>query len=53
LKNFSQYQIENLLAAAQDWFAVLPPCRLDSLALFVEPSPGADFMLQEHFYLAP
>ena len=53
LKNFSQYQIESLLAAAQDWFAVLPPCRLDSLALFVEPSPGADFMLQEHFYLAP
>jgi hypothetical protein len=53
LKNFSQHQIENLLAAAQDWFAVLPPCRLDSLALFVEPSPGADFMLQEHFFLTP
>ena len=53
LKNFSQYQITSLLAAAQDWFALLPPCRLDSLALFVEPSPGADFMLQEHFYLAP
>ena len=49
LKNFSQYQIDSLLAAAQDFFAVLPPCRLESLALFVEPSPGADFMLQEHF----
>jgi hypothetical protein len=53
LKNFSQHQIENLLAAAQDWFAVLPPCRLDSLALFVEPFPGADFTLQEHFFLTP
>lgn len=53
LKNFSQHQIESLLAAAQDWFALLPTCRFDSLALFVEPAPGADFMLQEHFYLAP
>ena len=49
LKNFNQFQIDSLLAAAQDFFAVLTPCRLESLALFVEPSPGADFMLQEHF----
>ncbi len=45
-------QIENLQQTAQDWFADLPPCRFETLALFVEPARGADFMLQEHFRLA-
>ncbi len=52
LKAMSPQQVKSLLMAAQDWFAPLPPCRFESLALFVEPSLGADFVLQKHFGLA-
>jgi hypothetical protein len=37
--------------AAVRWFAPLPPCRFDSIALFAEPAPGADFVLLEHVAL--
>lgn len=35
-------------AAAQDYFADLPTLRFNSLALFAEPTPGADFVLLDH-----
>jgi hypothetical protein len=52
LKKFSPEQVERLQQGAQDWFANLPPCRFESLALFAEPTQGADFVLQEHFRFA-
>jgi len=52
LKHLNPQQVLNLQQAAQDWFANLPPCRFETLALFVEPTPGADFVLQAHFRLA-
>lgn len=35
-------------AAAQDYFSDLPTLRFNSLALFAEPTPGADFVLLDH-----
>ena len=52
LKNMSPQQVQSLQQAAQDWFANLPPCRFETLALFAEPAQGADFVLQEHFRFA-
>jgi putative phosphonate metabolism protein len=52
LKHLNSQQVQNLQQAAQDWFANLPPCNFESLALFAEPTQGADFVLQEHFRLA-
>jgi hypothetical protein len=52
LKHMNSQQVQNLQEAAEDWFANLPPCNFESLALFVEPTQGADFVLQEHFRLA-
>lgn len=49
LKKFSPEQVQSLQQAAQNWFANLPPCNFESLALFAEPTRGADFVLQEHF----
>ena len=49
LQHLNSQQVQNLQQAAQDWFANLLPCRFETLALFVEPTPGADFVLQEHF----
>jgi len=49
LKHMNSQQVQNLQQAAQDWFAKLPPCHFESLALFAEPTQGADFVLQEHF----
>lgn len=37
-----------VLDAAQEFFADLPPLTIDSLALFAEPAPGADFALLDH-----
>lgn len=37
--------------AAHQCFGALPPCRFDSVALFAEPHPGADFVLVEHVRL--
>lgn len=34
--------------AAEQFFADLPPLRFNSLALFAEPTPGADFVLLDH-----
>jgi len=48
LKHMNSQQVQNLQQAAQVWFANLPPCNFESLALFAEPTRGADFVLQEH-----
>jgi hypothetical protein len=34
--------------AAQEFFSDLPTLRFNSLALFAEPTPGADFVLLDH-----
>ncbi len=34
--------------AAEQFFADLPPLQFNSLALFAEPTPGADFVLLDH-----
>ena len=52
LKHMNSQQVHNLQQGAQDWLGKLPPCNFESLALFVEPTQGADFVLQEHFRLA-
>ncbi|MBW8316940.1 MAG: DUF1045 domain-containing protein [Thiobacillus sp.] len=39
--------VQRLERAARDTFEGLPPCRFDSLALYAEPAPGADFVLLE------
>jgi putative phosphonate metabolism protein len=44
-------QVHALQHAAQAWFGALPRCRFDSLALFAEPTPGADMVLVEHMRL--
>lgn len=48
---------ENVLAAlhnaATRHFRELPPCRVDQLSLFVEPTPGAPFRLVEQLGLLP
>jgi hypothetical protein len=51
LKHLNSQQVQSLQRGAEDWFANLPPCRFETLALFVEPTQGADFVLQEHFKL--
>jgi len=51
LKQLNPQQVQNLQQGAQDWFDDLPPCHFETLALFIEPTPGADFVLQEHFKL--
>ena len=40
--------VHALQHAAQQHFDPLPPCRFDTLALFAEPTPGADFVLVAH-----
>jgi hypothetical protein len=42
-----------LLAAASEGFHHLPEQTVDSLAVFLEPEPGADFRLHRHWDLAP
>ena len=37
-----------VLDAAQQFFADLPPLKFNSLAIFAEPTPGADFVLLDH-----
>ena len=41
-------QVLAIHEAARKCFEPLPPCRFDNLALFAEPTPGADFVLLEH-----
>jgi hypothetical protein len=45
--------VERLEHAAQAWFGALPRCRFDGLALFFEPTPGADFVFAERWELGP
>lgn len=40
--------VHALQHAAQQHFGKLPPCRFETLALFAEPTPGADFVLVAH-----
>lgn len=47
LAGVSATTINMLVNAASEWFAALPPCEFSSLALFAEPTPGADFVLLE------
>jgi Protein of unknown function (DUF1045) len=53
LSQLSAHQIEAVEQAAKAFFVTLPTLRFHTLALFVEPTPGADFMLLEHFKLRP
>jgi putative phosphonate metabolism protein len=46
-------QIDAVQEAAESLFHNLPPIRFDTLALFAEPAPGADFLLLDHFSLRP
>ncbi|KRD42482.1 hypothetical protein ASE52_22865 [Acidovorax sp. Root275] len=39
--------------AAQEYFSDLPPLKFNSLALFAEPTPGADFVLLDHVEMTP
>jgi hypothetical protein len=43
--------VELVQDAADQFFADLPPLHFGSLALFAEPTPGADFVLLDHLEL--
>lgn len=43
--------VGRLWVAAARQFGALPPMRLDRLSIFIEPSPGADFVLLEQLEL--
>ena len=43
--------VQRWQSAAHDHFKDLPPWRLDRLSLFIEPTPGADFVLLEQWEL--
>lgn len=43
---------EALMQAAERAFNHLPPEPLDSIAVFIEPAPGADFQLHRHWGLS-
>lgn len=51
LRGVKPQQMQSLQDAAHAWFGALPRCRFDSLALFAEPTPGADMVLVEHVRL--
>lgn len=42
-----------VLDAAQQFFSDLPILHFNSLALFAEPTPGADFVLLDHLEMLP
>jgi len=48
LRDCSEFQIQSMINFAAEKFDPLPPCRFESLAIFVEPERGADFVLLEH-----
>ncbi|WP_252374494.1 DUF1045 domain-containing protein [Hydrogenophaga sp. 2FB] len=48
LKACSEAQRAALVHAAEAVFHPLPACSVDSIAVFVEPRPGADFVLADH-----
>ncbi|MNT93114.1 hypothetical protein D3C72_2345180 [compost metagenome] len=41
-----------VLDAAQEFFSDLPILQFNSLALFSEPTPGANFVLLDHLEMA-
>lgn len=45
LRDAAPAEVEALKEAARRRFDPLPPCRFDTLSLFAEPRPGADFRL--------
>jgi putative phosphonate metabolism protein len=51
LSQLSAQQLQAVTQAARATFEAMVPCKFDSVALFVEPTPGADFMLLQHFGL--
>jgi putative phosphonate metabolism protein len=51
LAALSQQQIASVEQAASTTFDALPNWKFETLALFIEPTPGADFMLLKHFKL--
>jgi putative phosphonate metabolism protein len=53
LSGLSSHQIEAVEQAAKTFFDNIPTLRFTTLALFAEPTPGADFVLLEHFKLRP
>lgn len=48
LHNVDPAVTQALRTAAQQWFDPLPAGRFEAVALFAEPTPGADFVLLEH-----
>jgi hypothetical protein len=52
LCELSAHQIAAIEQAARTTFDALPNWRFETLALFHEPTPGADFYLLKHFRLA-
>jgi hypothetical protein len=53
LSELNAAQIDAVERAAQTFFGHLPALRFNTLALFAEPTPGADFVLLEHYKLRP
>lgn len=51
LGELSPYQIASVEKAARTTFDTLPNWQFETLALFHEPTPGADFYLMKHFRL--
>lgn len=49
----SPSQVQALSAAAARQFHSLPPCRVDGVSVFIEPSAGADFRLLEQVRFGP
>lgn len=45
--------VERLHDGARQWFNALPSARCESVAVFAEPAPGADFVLVQHLSLTP
>jgi hypothetical protein len=53
LAGLNAHQIQPVVQSATTFFDSMTRLRFDTLALFIEPTPGADFMLLEHFKLRP
>lgn len=51
LATASPHELSALTEAAHQHFEQLPPCVVESLAIFVEPTRGADFVLLEQWPL--
>jgi hypothetical protein len=51
LQGLDSSTVERLEHAARAWFGALPRCRFDGLALFYEPTQGAEFVFAERWEL--